>query len=164
MDSRMRELEYFHQIQLFPGAWTIVRVDGRTFSRFTAQRFEKPYDANFRDLMVFTSKALLEDLQGIYACTHSDEISVLFPPGWNILTANWKRSYPFPLAWPARHLPTHAAHRHILIAACGWGRTSKPWLTIFNGARKMRRVVRCMAGVTGHCVSRVNPPGRRHGR
>ena len=84
IDSRMRELEYFHQILLIPGAWTIVRVDGRTFSRFTAQRFEKPFDVNFRDMMVMTSQALLEDLQGIYCCTHSDEISVLFPPSWNI--------------------------------------------------------------------------------
>ena len=28
-DNRMRELEYFHNLRLLPGAWVLVRVDGR---------------------------------------------------------------------------------------------------------------------------------------
>jgi tRNA(His) 5'-end guanylyltransferase len=59
-----------------------VRVDGRGFSRFTATRFAKPFDAAFRDLMVHTAQVLLVDLQGCYAYTESDEISVLCPPAW----------------------------------------------------------------------------------
>jgi hypothetical protein len=35
-EKRMRALEYFHSVRVLPGAWTIVRVDGRSFSRFTA--------------------------------------------------------------------------------------------------------------------------------
>lgn len=47
LDTRMREREYFHGLRLLPGAWAIVRVDGRTFSRFTADRFAKPFDPRF---------------------------------------------------------------------------------------------------------------------
>ncbi len=34
--------------------------------------------------MVQTALAVLEDLQGLYACTESDEISVLFPRAWDL--------------------------------------------------------------------------------
>jgi tRNA(His) 5'-end guanylyltransferase len=44
LEDRMREREYFHGLWLLPGAWAVVRVDGRNFTRFTAQRFEKPFD------------------------------------------------------------------------------------------------------------------------
>jgi len=82
LDAEMRELEYFHTVRLLPGAWTVIRVDGRSFSRFTEQRFDKPFDERFRDHMLETAQTLLEELQGIYAFTESDEISILFPPDW----------------------------------------------------------------------------------
>lgn len=84
LEKRMRALEYFHDLRLLPRAWPVVRVDGRSFSRFTDTRFEKPYDETFRDLMLATAKTLLEELHGIYAYTQSDEISVLFPPTWDL--------------------------------------------------------------------------------
>ena len=34
-ESRLRALEYYHNIRLLPGTWTIIRVDGHGFSRFT---------------------------------------------------------------------------------------------------------------------------------
>lgn len=82
-ERRMRALESFHTLRCLPGAWIVLRVDGRGFSRFTATRFEKPFDPAFHALMLQTARALLEDLQGSYAYTESDEISVLFPPGWD---------------------------------------------------------------------------------
>lgn len=84
LGDRMRALEYFHSVRLLPGVWTIVRVDGRSFSRFTEPRFEKPFDARFRDMMVAAGRALLQELGGLYSCTHSDEISVLLPRNWNL--------------------------------------------------------------------------------
>jgi len=84
LGDRMRSLEYFHSLRLLPGVWAIVRTDGRSFSRFTEGRFEKPYDLRFRDLMVAAGRALLQELGGLYACTHSDEISVLLPRNWNL--------------------------------------------------------------------------------
>lgn len=84
LEDRMREREYFHGLRLLPGAWTVVRVDGRGFTRFTAERFEKPFDPRFRDLMVTAARALLVELQGLYAYTESDEISLLLPPAWDL--------------------------------------------------------------------------------
>ena len=84
-ENRMRSLEYFHNLRLLPGVWVVIRVDGRSFSGFTESRFEKPFDVKFHDLMVQTAQVLLTEMQGIYAYTESDEISVLFPLGWDFL-------------------------------------------------------------------------------
>lgn len=83
-EKKMRSLEYFHSLRLLPGAWVVIRVDGRGFSRFTKSRFEKPFDLEFHKAMVQTAKAVLEGLHGIYAYTESDEISVLFRPDWDL--------------------------------------------------------------------------------
>ena len=84
LDIRMKEREAFRTLRLLPGAWTVVRVDGRAFSQFTASRFTKPFDVRLRDRMIATASALLQELHGIYAYTQSDEISVLFPPRWQL--------------------------------------------------------------------------------
>ena len=34
-EARMREGEFFHSLRLLRGAWCVLRVDGRGFSRFT---------------------------------------------------------------------------------------------------------------------------------
>lgn len=78
-EAQMRALEHFHSLRVLPGAWTVIRVAGRSFSRFTETGFEKPFDIRFHDHMVKTATALLEELHGLYAYTESDEISVLFP-------------------------------------------------------------------------------------
>ena len=83
-EAQMRALEYFHSLRVLPGAWTVIRVDGRSFSRFTETGFEKPFDVHFHAHMVKTATALLEELHGLYAYTESDEISVLFPPRWEM--------------------------------------------------------------------------------
>ena len=83
-EDRMRALEYFHSLRLLPGSWPIIRVDGRGFSRFTEPRFKKPFDIRFRDMMIKTAQALLKELQGVYVYTESDEISILFRPGWSL--------------------------------------------------------------------------------
>lgn len=84
LEAHMRELESFRSLRLRPNAWTIIRLDGRSFTRFTAQRFSKPYDEHLRDLMIEAATALLRDFQGLYAHTFSDEISIVFSPGWDI--------------------------------------------------------------------------------
>jgi tRNA(His) guanylyltransferase len=83
-EQRMRALECYHSLRLPPGAWIIVRVDGRSFSRFTAQHFQKPFDDRFHALMVQTARALLEEMQGVYAFTESDEISLLLHRDWDL--------------------------------------------------------------------------------
>src|SRR5262249_54838556 len=55
---------------------------GRGFTRFTEGRFEKPFDPAFHALMIEAARAVLDDFQGVYAYTESDEISVLLPRDW----------------------------------------------------------------------------------
>src|SRR5690348_1902836 len=81
-EKRMRALEYFHRLRCIPGAWVVLRLDGRSFTKFTAN-LEKPFDLRFQDWMRQTSIALLKELHGIYAYTESDEISLLFPKDWD---------------------------------------------------------------------------------
>jgi tRNA(His) 5'-end guanylyltransferase len=83
-EQRMRGMECFHTLRLLPGAWVVIRVDGRGFSRFTASRFDKPFDVTFHDFMVHTAQVLLDELQGYYAYTESDEISILCGPDWTL--------------------------------------------------------------------------------
>ncbi len=84
IEARMRALEYFHDLRLLPGTWAVIRVDGRSFSKLTETAFEKPFDARFHAMMVATASALMEDFQGLYAYTESDEISILFAPEWGL--------------------------------------------------------------------------------
>jgi tRNA(His) 5'-end guanylyltransferase len=83
-ESRMREGEFFHSLRLLSGAWCVLRVDGRSFSRFTEAHYEKPFDPRMHEQMVRTASALMEELEGLYAYTESDEISVLFRPEWSL--------------------------------------------------------------------------------
>lgn len=83
-EQDMRALEYYHSLRLVPGAWTVLRTDGRSFSRLTEAGFEKPFDRRFHEIMVRAASALLEQLGGVYAYTESDEISLLLAPGWDL--------------------------------------------------------------------------------
>ncbi|MEV5746588.1 tRNA(His) guanylyltransferase Thg1 family protein [Actinoallomurus sp. NPDC052308] len=51
LEARMRALEWFHSLTVLPGAWAVIRVDGRSFSRYTESRFDKPFDPRFSELM-----------------------------------------------------------------------------------------------------------------
>jgi tRNA(His) guanylyltransferase len=80
LDMIQRAREWYHGLTLLPGAWAIVRVDGRAFSRLTEERYEKPFDPAFADAMVAAATELLTELGGRYAYTESEEISVLPAP------------------------------------------------------------------------------------
>jgi tRNA(His) 5'-end guanylyltransferase len=71
--------------------WAVVRVDGRAFSRLTAEHFEKPFDARFHQCMLATAEALLTEFDSLYAYTESDEISLLLPPAWNQFDREWEK-------------------------------------------------------------------------
>lgn len=65
-ESKMRSLEYFHNLKLLPETYTVIRVDGRSFSNFTYNsKFDKPFDLTFHSWMVETTRRRLlvdEDL------------------------------------------------------------------------------------------------------
>lgn len=83
-EERMRRGEYFHALRVPEGVWTILRLDGRGFSKLTEALFEKPFDARFHKLMADTTLHVVEKLHGLYGFTESDEISVLLPYGWDL--------------------------------------------------------------------------------
>jgi tRNA(His) 5'-end guanylyltransferase len=78
-EEKMRAMECFHALRVLPGAWPVLRLDGRGFSRLTETRFEKPFDALFHSLMCRTAETLLVELGALFVYTESDEISVLLP-------------------------------------------------------------------------------------
>ncbi len=108
-ENKMRAMEYFHNLRLLPGAWVVIRLDGRGFSQFTESKFDKPFDLKFHELMVQTTKAVLEQLQGIYAYTESDEISILCPPQWNFFDRSLEKIVSIS-ASIASSTFTHACH------------------------------------------------------
>jgi len=80
-DKKMRVYEQSIDQTILPDMYIVARLDGRNFSKFT-QRFKKPFDEEFRDLMVATTKDLMENsgFRIVYGYTESDEISLLFHP------------------------------------------------------------------------------------
>lgn len=61
------------------GVPLVVRVDGRSFSRFT-RGLARPYDQDMADLMVEVARYLVEQTQAKVALTQSDEISLILEP------------------------------------------------------------------------------------
>ncbi|MFC0431790.1 tRNA(His) guanylyltransferase Thg1 family protein [Kutzneria buriramensis] len=83
-EARQREREWFHGLVVPRGSWPIIRVDGRGFSNFTEERFDKPFDERFSRLMVDTARAMLTEFGARYVYTESDEISLLLPADTNV--------------------------------------------------------------------------------
>lgn len=88
-EAGQRAREWFHGLRIPPGMWTVVRVDGRSFSALTAKRsYEKPFDPAFRDVMAAVARHLLSDFRGAYAYTESDEASLLLPPTFDLFDSS----------------------------------------------------------------------------
>ncbi len=84
-EKQMRRGEYFHDLRIPVGMWTIIRLDGRGFTKLLHNLgFNKPFDYNFHSYMVLTTEKLMKEFNGVFATTHSDEISLLLPPSTNL--------------------------------------------------------------------------------
>lgn len=83
LDQQMRIFETAADYCVLPGIYMVARLDGRSFTRLTKEggKFDVPFDTRFRDLMVSTTRSLMDcGFQVLYAYTESDEISLLFDP------------------------------------------------------------------------------------
>lgn len=79
-EKQMRALEVYHGTKVPPGAFPIIRVDGRGFSKLTLDcGLTKPFDVTFHNWMLTVTQELVEQLGGVYGYTESDEISILLP-------------------------------------------------------------------------------------
>jgi len=63
--------------KLMPLLPVCARMDGKGFSKFT-KNLARPYDKRLSDLMVFVTKALVEEYNAILGYTQSDEVSLIF--------------------------------------------------------------------------------------
>lgn len=86
LDKEMRVYEESLDQFVLPDMYLAARLDGRSFTRLTKEvcRFETPFDVRFRDMMIETTKALMNSgFRIVYGFTESDEISLLFHPDDN---------------------------------------------------------------------------------
>ena len=75
LGDRMKAYE--PQDKLMQRSWVVARLDGRAFSKFTAD-MNKPFDSFFTDAMVATAKYLQRKYNAQFAYTQSDEITLVF--------------------------------------------------------------------------------------
>ncbi|WP_196894179.1 tRNA(His) guanylyltransferase Thg1 family protein [Aureivirga marina] len=81
LDKKLRIYETANDFNVPLGFYIVARIDGRGFTKLTKKihDFEKPFDPKFRDMMVETTKHLMNcGFKINYAYTQSDEISLLF--------------------------------------------------------------------------------------
>lgn len=75
----MKSYEIFSQLKAIPDIPVILRLDGRSFSKYTKQlKLIKPFDKRLRDIFIEVSKDILSEFNAKYVYTFSDEISILF--------------------------------------------------------------------------------------
>jgi len=86
LGDRMKRYESVYKQKLIPKLYTIVRIDGKNFHRFT-KRFKKPIDEDFLSLMNRTAMYITKNTQNAkFGYTQSDEISLLLTDWDNINT------------------------------------------------------------------------------
>ena len=62
--------------KLMPNSYVMVCIDGRSFSHLIKNKFQKPFDDSFIEMMNETAKYVCENVQGCkFAYTQSDEVT-----------------------------------------------------------------------------------------
>lgn len=80
-EAKMRAREQFSDDAVSEDYHIVIRLDGVGFTKYTQrQGFAKPFDEGFSARMVACLKTLLARFEGVYATTHSDEMSVYVHP------------------------------------------------------------------------------------
>lgn len=88
-DRMKNNYEDITRIKLPRRTFTIIRLDGRSFSKF-CKRFKKPFDDDFVRMMNETAKYLCENIQGCkIGFVQSDEISLVLTDFDELSTTPW---------------------------------------------------------------------------
>lgn len=78
LKDRMLYYRSLTDYKVMPNCYTLVMLDGRSFSKMVKKKFELPFDDNFIDMMNETAKYICKKIQGaLFAYVQSDEISIL---------------------------------------------------------------------------------------
>jgi tRNA(His) guanylyltransferase len=83
LGDRMKQYESCYDFRIPPRTYTIIRLDGKGFSKYT-KMFEKPFDDILSNTMDVATIRLCEYLNPKFAYTQSDEISLVFTDIENI--------------------------------------------------------------------------------
>jgi len=79
--DRMKMLEgRYTNARVFPNDFLAVRLDGKNFSKYTAQ-FTKPFDQRLTDAMVDTMTFLVQETHANVGYVQSDEITLIYSVG-----------------------------------------------------------------------------------
>jgi tRNA(His) 5'-end guanylyltransferase len=76
LGDRIKGYEASTESRLLPRLPVVVRLDGRSFSKFT-KGMKRPFDDQFRQAMIETTKYLVEQTHAKIGYTQSDEISLV---------------------------------------------------------------------------------------
>lgn len=119
----MKECEIFSGLKVPCGSKIVIRIDGRKFSKLSRDlKFKKPYDEQFRDVMVKTGEDFFKEFSPLFIYTFSDEINILLseiPFGGRIekldsvfasfitgsFTKNMSKSVKGPISFDSRVIP-----------------------------------------------------------
>ena len=78
LEDKCRYYQGLSDYRLMPNSYVIVHCDGRSFSKLIKNRYEKPFDDDFIEIMNETARFLCKEVQGCKgAFVQSDEISLL---------------------------------------------------------------------------------------
>ena len=77
LGQRMKDYESMGEGNLLPLIPVVARLDGRAFHTFTSG-LERPYDKRLTDLMVATTRFLVEETNARIGYTQSDEITLIW--------------------------------------------------------------------------------------
>ena len=76
LGDRIKSYEASTESRVLPRLPVVVRLDGRSFSKFT-KGMARPFDDDFRQAMIETTKYLVEETHAKIGYTQSDEISLI---------------------------------------------------------------------------------------
>lgn len=82
--SRMKSYEAQYETVLSPEKWTIIRLDGHGFSKFT-RGFDKPFDSYLAEIMINTAQETMDEFNAVTAYVQSDEITIVLKPDPNLV-------------------------------------------------------------------------------
>lgn len=78
LSDRMLYYRGLSEYRLMPRSYIMIMLDGRSFSTMIKNKFEKPFDDNFIEMMNQTAKYVCEQVPGSkLAYVQSDEISIV---------------------------------------------------------------------------------------
>jgi tRNA(His) 5'-end guanylyltransferase len=83
LGDRMKSYETCYDVRVPARTYTIIRLDGKGFSKYT-KMFEKPFDGKLSNVMDVATIELCKYLNPKFAYTQSDEISLVFTDIENI--------------------------------------------------------------------------------